>query len=97
MAEGRGRLTGKASIVTGAAGGIGAATAELFCREGARVLLADIRLEAVEARAQALCDDGLEARAVRLDLGDPASIAQMVEAALDAFGALHVLDNNAAA
>jgi NAD(P)-dependent dehydrogenase (short-subunit alcohol dehydrogenase family) len=97
MGERTGRLEGKAAIVTGAGGGIGAATAELFCREGAKVLLADIRLDAVEAQAQGLREAGCEAVAFELDLGDPASIRAMVEAAVDAFGQLHILDNNAAA
>ena len=95
MVERAGRLEGKAAIVTGAGGGIGAATAALFCREGARVLLADIRLDA--AQAQALKTEGHDAVAFQLDLGDPASIREMIEAAVEAFGALHVLDNNAAA
>lgn len=97
MGERTGRLEGKAAIVTGAAGGIGWATAEVFCEEGASVLLADIRGDLAEAKAGALRERGFEAQAFALDLGDPASIVQMVEAAVDAFGALHVLDNNAAA
>ncbi len=97
MAQRKGRLEGKAAIITGSGGGIGAATAELFCREGARVLIADIRLDAAEAKASALREQGLEAVAFRLDLGDPVSIRDMVEAAVEAFGGLHILDNNAAA
>jgi NAD(P)-dependent dehydrogenase (short-subunit alcohol dehydrogenase family) len=91
-----GRLQGKAAIVTGAGGGIGSATAELFCREGARVLLADIRADIAETKAAALRAEGLDAVACALDLADPASIKAMVEAAVDAFGRLDILDNNAA-
>ena len=97
MVDRAGRLEGKAAIVTGAAGGIGAATAALFCREGARVLAADVRLDAAEAQAKALRDEGYEAVAFRLDLGEPTSIRDMVEAAADVFGRLDILDNNAAA
>ena len=91
------RLEGKVAIVTGGAGGIGAATAAVFCQEGAKVLVADIRGDAAEAQADALRGRGFEARAFALDLADPRSISEMVEAAVAAFGALHVLDNNAAA
>ena len=95
--ERKGRLEGKAAIITGGAGGIGAATAALFCREGAKVLIADVNLAAAEALAARLCGEGFEAAAYRLDLADAKSIAGTVEAAMDRFGRLDILDNNAAA
>ncbi|MGB8364195.1 MAG: SDR family NAD(P)-dependent oxidoreductase [Rhizomicrobium sp.] len=95
--ERRRRLEGKAAIVTGGAGGIGAATAALFCLEGARVLIADINGAAAEVLAKRLGTEGYGALAYRLDLGDPASIAQMVDVAMASFGRLDILDNNAAA
>ena len=91
-----GRLEDKAAIVTGAAGGIGSVTAAIFCREGARVLLADVRADLAEARAAELCAEGHEAVGCAVDLADPASVRAMVEAAVDAFGRLDILDNNAA-
>lgn len=93
----RGRLEGKVAIVTGGAGGIGAATCALFCQEGAKVVIADLAGEAAESLASDLRNAGGEARAFRLDLGDPQSIQDMVAFAVDQFGALHILDNNAAA
>jgi NAD(P)-dependent dehydrogenase (short-subunit alcohol dehydrogenase family) len=91
-----GRLEGKVAIVTGAAGGIGAATAAVFCAEGAKVLLADVRADLAEAKAEALRAQGHEAVGCALDLAVPDSIRAMVEAAVDAFGRLDILDNNAA-
>jgi NAD(P)-dependent dehydrogenase (short-subunit alcohol dehydrogenase family) len=91
------RLSGKVAIVTGAAGGIGAATAEAFRREGARLLLADIDLDAAVALADRLRAEDGEAQAVHADIGDDDSIRRMVEAAVAAFGRLDILYNNAAA
>jgi NAD(P)-dependent dehydrogenase (short-subunit alcohol dehydrogenase family) len=93
----RGRLEGKVAIVTGGAGGIGAATCTLFCAEGAKVVIADLAGEAAESLASELRRAGGEARAFRLDLDDPQSVQDMVAFAVDQFGALHILDNNAAA
>jgi NAD(P)-dependent dehydrogenase (short-subunit alcohol dehydrogenase family) len=91
------RLLGKAAIVTGAAGGIGAATAAAFAREGAKLLLADIDLDAAAALADRFKADGAEAEAVHADIGDEESIRQMVARASEAFGRLDILCNNAAA
>jgi NAD(P)-dependent dehydrogenase (short-subunit alcohol dehydrogenase family) len=88
------RLKGKVAIVTGAAGGIGAAIAAAFLREGASVLIADLDGDAASATAGRL---GGHARAVQADLGDEASIRAMIAAAIPAFGRLDILCNNAAA
>jgi len=91
------RLSGKVAIVTGAAGGIGAATAEAFRREGARLLLADINLDAATALADRLRAEGGDARPVQADIGDEESVRRMVAASVAAFGGLDILYNNAAA
>jgi NAD(P)-dependent dehydrogenase (short-subunit alcohol dehydrogenase family) len=89
-------LQGKVAIITGAGGGIGAATALLMARRGARLLLADLHLEAAQRAAAAVVDDGGSAVAVHLDLGDPCSIEAMVCAAIGSYGRLDILHNNAA-
>ncbi len=84
-----GRFNGQAAIITGAARGIGAATAARLAGEGAAVLLVD-REEEVAARAAEL-----GGRALRLDLAAPGAGERAVAAALDAFGRLDILVNNA--
>lgn len=87
------RLDGKVCLITGAAAGLGRTAAELFAREGARVVVADVAdaAEAVEAIRVA----GGEASAVRCDVTDEPSVRDAVAHAVDTFGALHVLYNNA--
>ncbi len=85
---------GRVVIVTGGAGGIGAATVERFVARGASVVVADIAAEAAQAVSERV---GGGALAVPLDLADQASIEAMFDVTLKAFGRLDVLDNNAAA
>ncbi|WP_199902680.1 SDR family NAD(P)-dependent oxidoreductase [Azospirillum sp. B4] len=89
-------MANKVAIVTGAAGGIGAATAILLAERGAAVVLADIALEPAQAVAARITDIGGRALAVRLDLADEASIRALIETAVGTFGRLDILDNNAA-
>jgi NAD(P)-dependent dehydrogenase (short-subunit alcohol dehydrogenase family) len=85
-------VEGKVCVVTGAAGGIGAATSALLSREGGRVVLADIDSEAAAAVAREL--PGAEALAV--DVTDDASVAALYEAVMERHGRLDVCVNNAA-
>jgi NAD(P)-dependent dehydrogenase (short-subunit alcohol dehydrogenase family) len=91
------RLDGKIAIITGGAGGIGAATGRLFCEEGARVVLVDRDAEAMEG----VCDDirlavpGAEFHAVTANVGQEAAAAMIVAETRRAFGPVDVLVNNA--
>jgi len=94
LAEGR-ALQGRVAIVTGAATGIGRASAVLFSRAGARVALADVRgPELAQALAEVRAAGG-EATALTADLARPEDCAAVVEGAVRAFGRLDVLLNNA--
>ncbi len=84
---------GKVAVVTGAAGGIGSATAALFAERGATVALADIRLEAVQRLADAM---GNAAAAFKLDLAEQNSIERLIASVIAKFGRIDVLHNNAA-
>jgi len=89
-----GRLDGKVALVTGAARGIGAATARTIAAEGGRVAIADVLDEDASLVAKELGADA--ALAVHLDVTDEGGWAQAVEATESKFGALHALVNNAA-
>lgn len=86
------RLDGRIAIITGGAGGIGAATAQLMTMRGAKVAIADIAFD----RAQAVAADIPDALALHLDLEDEASIEAMVAQTVAHFGRLDILHNNAA-
>jgi len=90
------QLENKIAIVTGAAGGIGAATALLLGARGASVVLADINLDAAEKVARLVEKQGGSAMALRLDLSSEDAIAAMIRATLAEFGRIDVLHNNAA-
>lgn len=85
-------LAGKVAVITGAARGIGRATAALFVAEGARVVIGDIDEEAGQAAALALGEAAIFRKA---DVGRTEDIDALVAAAVDRFGALDVMFNNA--
>jgi len=89
------RLAGKTAVVTGGGGGIGGATCRRFAREGARVAVLDVRLEAAEAVAAAARDAGGTAKALRCDITDRASVDAAVAAVERELGPVEVLVNNA--
>jgi NAD(P)-dependent dehydrogenase (short-subunit alcohol dehydrogenase family) len=88
-------LEGKVAIVTGASSGIGAATARLFAREGARVVVTARRAEALEALVAAIGQEGGTAAAVAGDVRDEALARSVVETAVGRFGGLDIAFNNA--
>ncbi|MEZ4331034.1 MAG: SDR family NAD(P)-dependent oxidoreductase [Myxococcota bacterium] len=91
-----GRVEGRVAIVTGAASGIGRATAETLAREGARVAIVDLDLEGGRAVAEAIGAAGGEAVALRADVSLEAEIREAIETVARTFGGLHILHNNAA-
>lgn len=90
------RLDGRVALITGAAGGVGGATAERMGREGASVILVDRDAARVERVAERVLAVGGQARAVSADVTDATSIDAAVRAAVTAFGKLDVLVVNAA-
>ena len=89
------RLQGKTAIITGAAGGIGMATARKFMREGAAIVVADHHPERVEEAVAALTTGDAKVLGVCTDVTDRASVEAMVGRTIDAFGRVDVLVNNA--
>ena len=88
-------IRGTAAIVTGAASGMGRATAHLFGDEGARVALLDINGEALQAVVREMTDQGYEARGWALDLADTVAIAEVIARVGEHFGGIDILVNNA--
>jgi len=87
-------LTDRTAVVTGGAQGLGFAIAQRFIAEGARVVLGDVNPEATEAAAEKLGGRNV-ARAVRCDVTSDAEVDALVAAAVDGFGGLDIMVNNA--
>jgi meso-butanediol dehydrogenase/(S,S)-butanediol dehydrogenase/diacetyl reductase len=89
------RLNDKVSLITGAASGIGAATARTFAREGAAVMVADINDDGGQRMVAQIRDAGGTAEFVHADIGQPKEVEAMIKATVDRFGRLDILHNNA--
>jgi NAD(P)-dependent dehydrogenase (short-subunit alcohol dehydrogenase family) len=90
-------FTGKVAIVTGAASGIGAATATELATRGAVVVVADINEASALQRAEQIRASGGSAIGIAVDVADESAVARMIASAVDNFGGLDILHNNAAA
>lgn len=89
------RLQGKTALVTGAASGIGAATALAFAREGANVMCADINAEGAKGTADSIAAAGTKAAAMALDVSNENAVRDSLQATVDRLGTLDVIFNNA--
>lgn len=89
------RLRNKVALITGATSGIGQAAASVFAREGARVILVGRNKEAASRVAAEVAEAGSEARFIRADVSQPAEVRAMASAALEIWGRVDVLVNNA--
>lgn len=90
-----GRLDGKVALITGAGSGMGRTAAELFAREGARVVVGDVVDDAGNGTVDAIRAASGDATFVRSDVSRWSDCEAMVRAATDTYGALHILYNNA--
>ena len=81
-----GSFAGKVALVTGGGSGMGRATAQAFAREGARVMVADIRSDDAEATAQAIIQQGGEALAYVVDVSRLDQVAALVDVTVAAWG-----------
>jgi NAD(P)-dependent dehydrogenase (short-subunit alcohol dehydrogenase family) len=88
-------LDGKVALVTGAAGGIGLATAHAFARAGASVVMADHNVALLETAVEAVRGEGHQALATACDVTDRSHVKAMIDRTLDAYGRLDVAFNNA--
>jgi NADP-dependent 3-hydroxy acid dehydrogenase YdfG len=88
-------LARKVAVVTGAASGIGLATARALGREGMSVVMADVNAEALQEAAAGCTADGLHIWPVATDVSDYAAVRHLADVTYDEFGAVHVLHLNA--
>jgi NAD(P)-dependent dehydrogenase (short-subunit alcohol dehydrogenase family) len=89
------QLEGSVAVVTGGAGGIGRAMGEAFGHAGARVVLADVQPEPLSKTVEALRDDGIDVVGVPTDVSSYESVCALRDAAVEAFGTVNVVCNNA--
>lgn len=89
------RLKGKVCVVTGGGAGLGYAIADKYAKEGGKVVISDLNLEAAERAAKELKALGLQAAAVKADITDEEQVKAMVQFAVDTFGGVDVIVSNA--
>ncbi|MFB1099691.1 SDR family oxidoreductase [Terribacillus sp. JSM ZJ617] len=90
-----GKLDDRIAVVTGGATGIGRATASLFAKEGAIVLVADIKKDEMTGLVESILSDGGKAEAFEVDVSDEDSVKKFADQVKDAYGKVDVLFNNA--
>ena len=90
------RLKNTVAIITGGGSGIGQAIAQLFARQGARVVIADCRMEAAQQTVKQIIQTGGSALAIKADVSKEASVEAMIKTSLNHYGQIDILVNNAA-
>lgn len=90
------RLKNKVAVITGAANGIGLAISEAFAKEGAIIIAGDIDEKKCQAEAERLSAGGATVRAIKCDVGVTENVDRLINSAIDEFGKIDVLINNAA-
>jgi meso-butanediol dehydrogenase / (S,S)-butanediol dehydrogenase / diacetyl reductase len=90
-----GRVAGRVVIVTGGAGGIGAAACRAIAAEGGKVVVGDLDRDRAQAVAETISADGGEATPVAVNVTDRESVRGMIQTAVETFGELNVIFNNA--
>lgn len=89
------RLENKVAVVTGAGSGLGREIAELYAREGAKIVIADMNMDGAEETVQAIKAAGGEALAVKTNVTAEEDVQRMIDTAVETFGTLDILVNNA--
>jgi NAD(P)-dependent dehydrogenase (short-subunit alcohol dehydrogenase family) len=89
------KFKGKTAVITGGASGIGRAIGELFAREGMNIVLADIEQAALNHTVSTLRGDGYNCEGVLTDVSSADDVERLADAAMDCFGAIHIVCNNA--
>ncbi|WP_413475714.1 SDR family oxidoreductase [Staphylococcus equorum] len=89
------KLKDKVAIVTGAASGMGKAIAELYAKEGAKVILADLNLEKAEAVSKEINENNGVAQAIEVNIVEQEDIDNMIDTTIESYGTLDILVNNA--
>jgi len=90
-----GRLENKVVIITGAASGMGLAGAQLFAKEGAKIVATDVAMDLLQENVKEIVSNGGDAIALHLDVSNPNSWDEVIEKTLDKYGKIDVLINNA--
>ncbi len=88
-------LNGKTAVVTGAAQGIGKEIARVYAKLGAKVLISDVNEENLQKTTRELSDEGYEVCSYRCDVSNQNEAKSLIEYAVQKFGTLHILVNNA--
>jgi len=89
------KLQNKIAVVTGAASGMGKAIAELYAKEGAKVIVADLNIEGAAAVAEGITNNGGAAKALQVNVAKLEDIENMIDTAVNEYGTLDILVNNA--